>query len=139
MHDIAFDTSGAYQLRAFWPGEATSNPATSNTVNVNVTQPTPTPTPPPATLLEIIAPIAAPPAIVAAVAAGLLLWFRRRTSRYIPKIKDPLADKAVAKEIDNMEQKLAAFKAKYPELAAIKPATSPEQIFYNTRIKKKPK
>jgi hypothetical protein len=139
VHDVAFDTAGIYKLRAVWPGEATVNPAVSNIVTVNVTQPTPTPTPKPATLLEIIAPTVAAVVIVAAVATGLFIWFRRKTARYVPKIKDPLADKAVAKEIDRTQKKLEAFKAKYPELHGINPATSPDQIFYKTRIKKKTK
>jgi hypothetical protein len=34
--DIAFSAPGTYQFRAIWPGDATSNSATSNTVTVTV-------------------------------------------------------------------------------------------------------
>ena len=34
--DIAFSAAGIYQFRAIWPGDVTSNPATSNVVTVTV-------------------------------------------------------------------------------------------------------
>lgn len=47
--DFGFSTGpGTWQLYVYWPGDATTNPATSNTITITVTPiPSPTPTPSP--------------------------------------------------------------------------------------------
>jgi tetratricopeptide (TPR) repeat protein len=54
-----------------------------------------------------------------------------------PQVDNPEADKALVAEINNMEKKLAVFRAKYPELAAIKPAASPNELIDKTTISQK--
>jgi retron-type reverse transcriptase len=55
-------------------------------------------------------------------------------TRFVPKIDDPTADRAVAKDIGSMQEKLEVFKAKYPEVYGIRPATSTNELFTKTRI-----
>jgi hypothetical protein len=57
-----------------------------------------------------------------------------RSVNFLPHVRNPLTDKAIAEDISNMERKLKAFKAKYPELSGIAPATSPEELLNKTRV-----
>jgi outer membrane protein assembly factor BamB len=58
----------------------------------------------------------------------------KQRTRFVPSIDDPDADRAVARDIDRIQEKLAVFKTKYPELSTIKPSTSANELLDKTRI-----
>jgi hypothetical protein len=96
--------------------------------------PTPTPKPSPELPLDVFFASVVIGIIITGVAFSLTRLKQVSHVRFIPKIDDPQADKAVEEEIDSMHKKLEIFKAKYPELSGIKPAKSPSELFKKTRI-----
>jgi outer membrane protein assembly factor BamB len=84
IRDIAFTETGTYQFRVVWPGDATSNSATSNVVTVTAAQPTPTPTPtPPSTPAIPELPVTAILLLLAGSTAFSVILAKKKLKRSI--------------------------------------------------------
>jgi uncharacterized repeat protein (TIGR02543 family) len=126
------DGTATIKAKAFKSGMTDSDIAIATYTIV----PSPTPAPPPSPPWDIVATVIAVISIVIAVSFQVTRLRVQVTGRkrFVPTIDDPSADIAVATEIGNMQKKLEVFKAKYPDLKRIKPATSTNELFARTRI-----